>query len=234
MKIPGFTPYLRLQLKRSGKLLFQVLLVTGLLLCGVGLLAAMILDLDASDAGKQKLNIGIVGDPTDTYLNLGIYAIETLDSSRFSVSFQREDLSEAETQLKAGALHAYLVIPDGFVEAVSRGENKPITYVSTDGALGLGSAIADEVVGSVSDLLLESQNAIFGMQRYGQDLGLDTDLSAAGDQLSGNYMTAILNRESLYDMEIIGVSGNLSMLGYYLCGLSLVFLLLCSWEGTCP
>jgi hypothetical protein len=226
MKVLGFGPYLRLQLKRSGKLLYQVLLVTGLLLVGVGLLAAMILDLDASDAGKQRLNIGIVGDPTDTYLNLGIYAIETLDSSRFSVSFQRVDKREAEAQLKAGSLSAYLVIPDGFVEAVSRGENKPITYVSTDGAMGLGSAIADEVVGSVSDLLLESQNAIFGMQRYGLDHGVGTDLSVSGDKLSENYMAAILNREALYDMDIVGVSGNLSMLGYYLCGLSLVFLLL--------
>ena len=80
--------YLLLQLKRGLKLMPQVLIVTLLLaLCAV-LAGLMLSDLDEADGAKQKIEIGVVGDTKDTYLNIGLYALEHLDSSRFSVRLQ--------------------------------------------------------------------------------------------------------------------------------------------------
>jgi hypothetical protein len=232
MKTCHFRTYLRLQLKRSGRLLPAVLLVTLLLLAGVSLLAALIFDLDAAGGQKQRLNIGIVGDASDSYLNLGVYALQNLDSSRFSISFQRLELAQAQAGLADGSLNAYIDIPDDFVASMGRGENQTLTYVTTDGTLGIGHAIADEVVGCVSDLLLESQNAIFGMQRYGLAHGVQTDLYQAGDRLCQRYLEAILARETLYQLDVVGVSGQLSLAGYTLCGLSVLFLLLWGIGGS--
>ena len=79
--------YMRLQLKRMGKVFPAVFLVTVLLSVGICLLVWMQLSVDSQDEKRQKIVLGVVGDTRDSYLGFGIYALEHLDSSRFTISF---------------------------------------------------------------------------------------------------------------------------------------------------
>ena len=223
--------YLLLQLKRGLKLMPQVLIVTLLLaLCAV-LAGLMLSDLDEADGAKQKIEIGVVGDTKDTYLNIGLYALEHLDSSRFSVRLQTMEEQEARTALYAGRLTGYLVIPEDFVEGMVNGDHHPITYVTSTGATGFGTIVAEELASDISRLLLETENAIYGAQAFTGQYIDGVDPYDAGQALVERYMRLVLNRNRLFEVETIGTADSLSPEGYYLCGMAVAMLLL--WGISC-
>lgn len=223
--------YLLLQLKRGLKLMPQVLIVTLLLaLCAV-LAGLMLSDLDEADGAKQKIEIGVVGDTKDTYLNIGLYALEHLDSSRFSVRLQTMEEQEARTALYAGRLTGYLVIPEDFVEGMVNGDHHPITYVTSTGATGFGTIVAEELASDISRLLLETENAIYGAQAFTRQYIDGVDPYDAGQALVERYMRLVLNRNRLFEVETIGTADSLSPEGYYLCGMAVAMLLL--WGISC-
>lgn len=226
-----FAVYLGMQLKRSGKLIPFVLCITFLVLACVYLLGGMIADMDENGEHRQKMRIGVVGEMDDPYINLAVSALQNLDSSRFSISFERMEEADARTLLKTGQINAYIIMPEGFVEAAMYGENEPITYVTTDGAVGIGSIVMNEVAGAVSEMVLESQNAVFGMRRYIREEGVDADMQQLTDRLCERYLIKILKRTDMYELETVGLSGGVSFIGYYVCGIAVLFLLL--WGMSC-
>ncbi|SHO48594.1 ABC transporter permease [Anaerocolumna xylanovorans] len=228
----NFLIYLWIQLKRMGKTFPSILLMTLLLTGSMVLLAHLLLETDASGEEKQKVEIGLVGDLSDSYLGFGIYAIKNMDSSRFAVEFQPMTEKEAIAGLNAGELSAYVSIPDGFMDSIAWGENKQITYVTSSGSVGLGTIIMNELAETISSLLTESQNAIYGMRKFVKENNMQDRLGKATDDMNLRYINFILNRASLYELKIIGVSNQLSMMGYYVCSIILFFLLLWGINGA--
>lgn len=191
----------------------------------------LFLNMDASKDSKRKIQIGIAGDISDSYLGLGIYALQYLDSSRFAIDFHNISEEEARNRMAAGELSAYVCIPDGFIDSLISGENKPITYVTSNGQMGVGSLIINELIDVVSNFITESQNGIYGMQRFMLQHALEADFEAATNELNLRYIEFILNRTSVYGFETIGISNDLSLTGYYLCGILILFFLL--WGINC-
>ena len=209
----------------------QVLVVTLLLALCAALAGLMLSDLDERDGANQKIEIGIVGDTEDTYLNIGLYALEHLDSSRFSVRLHTMEEQEAKAALYAGHLTGYLVIPEDFVEGMVKGDRPPITYVTSAGATGFGTIVAEELASDISRLLLETENAVYGAQTFtGQHID-GVDPYDAGQALVERYMRLVLNRNRLFEVETIGTADSLSLEGYYLCGMAVAMLLL--WGISC-
>ncbi len=226
-----FRNYLWLQMKRAGKSLPSVLFFSVLLL-GIGaLLVQMIRTMNESAADKRKVQIGLVGDLSDPYLELGMYALENLDAAHFTVEFLPMSEEEAVRELEAGRLTAYARIPEGLVESIMWGENKKVTYVTSGGSAEMVSVLIQELMEAVSTLLTESQNSVYGMQRFMENHGLDGRLQEATDEINLRYFALILNRTELYDLEIIGMANQLSLTGYYVCSMLLLFLML--WGITC-
>lgn len=223
--------YLILQLKRGLKLLPQMLSVTLLLGLCAALAGIMLSSLNREDSARQKIEIGIVGDTADTYLSIGISAIEHMDSSRFSVRLTEMEEGEAKTALFAGKLTGYLVIPEHFVEGMYSGEHHPITYVTSADATGFGTIVAEELVTDISQLLLETENAIYGAQSFAALYGGNITPYEAGNALIGQYMRTVLNRDRLFAVETIGTADYLSFEGYYLCGVMVALLLF--WGISC-
>jgi len=226
-----FFIYLRLQLKRTGKLVPFVAVITLLILACVYLLGGMIADFDENGEHRQKMTIGVVGETDDPYVNLAVTALKNMDSSRFSINFERTEEENAKRLVKAGKMNAYVVIPEGFVEAALYGRNEPITYVTTDGAIGIGALVMDEVAGAVSDMVLESQNSVYAMQRYFREEGAEGDINLLTEKISERYLIKILGRERLYEMNTVGYASGVSFIGYYVCGIAVLFLLL--WGMSC-
>lgn len=146
--------------------MFPSVLLTAILLTGtLGLILYMVLNMNASSEDKQKAKIGLVGDLSDSYLELGMHALQNLDSTRFSVEFFPMSEEEARQQLELGELTAYARIPDDLVESIMSGENSKITYVTSSGSAEIVTLLSQELMEVVSELLVEAQNAIYGMQR---------------------------------------------------------------------
>ena len=227
-----FRIYLLAQMKRVKKALPAVLIMTLLLTGCIALVSKVMLIADSSSEKKQKVQIGLVGDISGSYLGFGISALQHLDSSRFAIEFIEMEEEEARDRLNHGTLSAFVIVPEGFVEAAVVGENMPLTYVSTSGSLRLGSMIMNELVNTISSLLTESQNAIYGMQNYLVHNGMSDIYWQATDELYLRFLDFILGRTTVYELELTGLSGNLSMIGYYLCGFTVLFLLLWGIAGS--
>ena len=219
----------------TGKRIFTILpsafLVSLLLLLAVWLIGRGFFKSSAEDASRQNVRIGIVGSYEDTFLELAVTALQNLDTSRFSMELVRLPEQEARRELRGGRLSAYVVIPPDFFDSVNYYRNDvQITYVSTEGAVGIGTVIIDELAGSVSSLLLESENAVYGMQScardYYGDVLTDEEISNLGYAMTELYGLVILSREKLFEVHETGLSDALSFRDYYFTAMLVLFLLL--------
>lgn len=221
-----FCAYFTAQCKRIIKILPSVLVTTVILVCGLALLASALFQLENAQEKKQKVEIGLVGSTEGSYLGFGIKALQSLDSSRFAVDFQEMDSEkEAREALEKGKLSAYALIPDGFVDALVRGENMPITYVTSAGAAGIGSMVMNELVETISDLITESENGIYGAQKFLREQGREDIYWEASERLNLRFLDFILGRDLIYKIELTGVSGGLALTEYYTCSIIILFLL---------
>ena len=226
MRRVRFLLYLRAQMQRAKRLLPQLFALTLALTLAAALGGFVLSARSEGDAAKQKIRIGVVGSEGDAFLRAGLYAVETLDLTRFSLSLLPMEERQAASMLDHGALEGYVVIPEGFVEGMQLGEHKPLHYYTAGSGAGLGSRLTREIAALVSELLLESENAVYGAQRYIADFIPGRDPWADGDALARRYLLNVLDRTALYELETVGAGGGLSFPGYYLCGLSVAFLLL--------
>ena len=156
----------------------------------------------------------------------GLELLESMDSSRYELKLELMSEEEAARALRLGQISGYARIPDGFAEALEMGEHRPITYVTLSGGSELGSLLTRELVETVSGLILETENAIYGAQSFVSETLEGVNPYRAGDRLVVRYALRILDRSRLYELETIGEADALSLAGYYLCALTVAFLLL--------
>lgn len=225
--------YLRLQIKRVVRAIPSVFVLTLLLLLVVAAFGAAVLSDQASDEKMIKVETGIVGDASESYLGIGIMALQQLDSVRFSVNMKEYEKEEAVAALAAGEISAFCEIPDGFVESVVSGENMQVTCYTSNGQLGLSTMLIKEVLSSVSEMIIQSQNAIYSLQDICLEYGLEDLLWPATEEINIRYINLIINRDQVYEMEILGIADQLSMVAYYICGLIVLFFLIWGVNG-CP
>lgn len=227
-KLPS---YFGLQLKRAARLLPRMLAVT-LLLAVLSAMSALILTrLNEDDASQKRLRIGVAGDSGEEILSQALELLQSVDSSRFSVGFERMEEAEGRRLLAKGELNGLVLFPDGFAQALWYGEHRPVTYLTRAAGSDVGSLMTRELVASISSLILETENAVYGAQALVREALPDQDPYRAGDRLVTRYASAILDRQRLYTVELPDAGNALSLAGYYLCGLSLVFVLL--WSVSC-
>lgn len=227
-KLPS---YFGLQLKRAAKMLPRMLAVT-LLLAVLTAMAALVLHrVDQDDPSQSMLRIGVAGDSGEAILDEALEILEQVDSSRFSLRFERMGEAEGQQLLRRGELNGLVLFPEGFAEALWYGNHLPVTYVTNAAGSDVGSLLTRELVVSISDLILETENAVYGAQDLVRDKLPDKNPYRAGDQLLLRYASAILDRERLYELELLGAADSLSLPGYYFCGISLLFVML--WSISC-
>lgn len=227
----SFMNYIRMQIKRVGRSLPAVLLPAVALVGIAALLCQMIWSMSEDSADKKKVEIALVGDLSDPYLKLGMYVLEDMDPVHDTVTFLPMSEEEAIQKLDRGQITAYAVIPEGLVESIMRGENKKVTYVAAGGSAEMVSVLVRELLEAVSTFLVETQNSVYGMQRILEKYGMEEQIQAATVEFDLRYMDLFLNRAQIYEVKEIGLSNELSLQGYYVCSILLLFLLL--WGIAC-
>ena len=218
--------YLILQLKRLLRILPPVLLVAAVLFGCMALTYDAIGDM-TSEAGEQtKFKVGLVGTAGDTYMQMGLAAVQSFDSTRFSVQFVQMDENEAETALRRGKIAAFIQFPEGFMDAAMYGNILPMKFVASVGSDSLVTMIKEELTGIVEIMIAHTQKGIYGA---GAAAGAHGGSSGAAiGEISLQYVDFIISRSKAYTVTESGVFDGLGMDGYLISGLGIVlFMLIC-------
>lgn len=223
--------YAALQLKRGLKQLPKVVIFTLILLLIAGVLCTVLLAENANSEKNALLKVGITGDLENTYLQLGILAVKEFDSSNTYVEFISMEEEDAREGLKSGELAGYLLVPDTFMDAVLHGGKIELTYVSKNSPVGIGPLLTNEIVQVASDLIGETLTGVIAVQDVAREYGLTDDMSELVENINIRYVSYVLDRDELYEVEYIGIHDGLSFAGYYVCGI--LFLLILLMGITC-
>lgn len=216
--------YFVLQMKRLLRMLPPMLLAAAVLFGCLAAIYDAVTRVEPDDTKQAKFQVGLVGTAGDTYLELGLAALETFDDSRFAVEITTMDEAQAERELIRGDIAAYVVIPEGFMEAALRGEIRPLKYVSTSGAVGLVSLFKDEVTSVIGEILAEAQKGIYGAGLAADSVGQDGN--SVINRISIRYVSFILDRSKTYRVTELGISEETGLEEYLLCGFGVVLLTL--------
>lgn len=214
------------QIKRVFKLMPVILAVTILLCVVLAVVFGTVLKLDSQSDKNNKFVIAIVGNTEDTYLDMGIKALETIDSSRFAIEFINTDEETATQGIKNGEVSAMAVIPDNFVKSVMYGEIIQIKFYTSPDSVGMVTIFKDEITKAVSDILIHSQRGIYGLYQAMGDNGSESQAVEDMNELCIEYVDLILNRSYMYENKLLGISDGLSVEGYFLCGFITLFFFL--------
>ena len=222
----GFFVYFRAQLRRCVRVLPFVLAVTLLLAVAAALTGKLLADNEMNSLEHQKVELGLVGETESSYLRMGRFIMEHVDTSGFAITFTPMRREEAESGLRNGRLVAYLDIPEGFAEKLGTAEQIPAVCITASDAADVGTRLIDDLTSSVGDLLLGAQNAILGMNVYIDRYAPEADKETTLDLLKTGYTSTLINRTSLLQVQTVGFGDNQSLLAYYLCALLTLFIAL--------
>ena len=223
--------YLNVQLKRVGKTLPGICLLTVILTVGLLILMKAMFLIEESKTENQPVKVGIVGDIDDTYLGIGINVLKNMDGIKNLADIQTLTEEEAKVKFAAGDISAYLLVPEGFIDSVITGENKKLTYVTNETARDIGGMLIDELVGSISRMVTMTQNSIQAMQSYMLDHDKGDLLWEATEEINVAYIEVVLNRMEVFELEELGISNSISFTGHLFTGILLLLMLL--WGINC-
>lgn len=216
--------YCILQLKRMATYIPYMFVYVLLILAGSICVFGLLQKKDANGEELQRIPIGIVGNMEETYFNIAFTALERLDSVSHTLSMQRMEKDEAARALKKGKIAAYVVIPDGVVQSVLVGKNKQIVFVTADVSYSLGNQIIEELTEVISNLLVETQNAIYGMQQLAEETKVTYDRGEAVEALNLQYVELVLTRPDLFELEYVSGQHPFSLKTYYGCAFMVMIL----------
>ena len=222
--------YFKLRLKSNLKVFPVILIITVLVFSCLASAAVIALNTNSDDSGKQKIKIGVTGNLENTYLEAGLYALQNMDSSKYYFEFVQMEEKEAEEKLNNREISGYLRIPEGFVRGVATGENIPAEYITLNAPDNFGTIISEEVTKIVSDMLSKSQAGIYSMQDVARKYK-NNNMWKNTNRLTEKYALTILSRENIYTVSETGITDSLSLGGYYICGIVVLFMLL--WGISC-
>ncbi|MBQ7817679.1 MAG: ABC transporter permease [Oscillospiraceae bacterium] len=216
--------YLYLQLKRLLRILLPALVVAAILFGCLALAYQAVVSLTDDTQEQAKIKMGVVGTAGDTFLEMGMLALKTMDSSRFAIDFVQMNEPEAEDAMRRGEIAAFAVIPEGFIAAAMYGEIMPVKYVSTAGAVGLTTLLKDEITKMVEDIVIQTQKGIFGTGDAMREEGLSG--GAAENELTFKYFDFIFARSKMYAVSQLGGGADIGLEEYLLSGFCVVLLML--------
>lgn len=218
--------YYQLQQKRFFRLLPLVLCAALVLFVCLIVVHHSLTQMDTNGDKNTKFPIAMVGTADDRFLQMGVSALTRLDSSRFAIEILQMEEPQAISALEQGDIAAYVVIPEGFVDAALYGEILPLKYVSTTGATGIVSIVKDEITRVIGDILLSAQKGIYGTWDAMAAHGLEENLQGVVDGISIAFTEFVFARAKAYKLTELGISDHLGLQGYLFCGIAVLFFML--------
>ncbi|MGX8703660.1 MAG: ABC transporter permease [Lachnospiraceae bacterium] len=208
-----------------------VLIMTLLLAFAVGLVAWQQLGVQMSEDNQDKLRVGLVGKFGGSYMGFDYASVIHMDTSSFTFDFVEVSEEEARAAVENGSLLAYVKVPQGFITALSNGENLPVQLVIGGTQGGLGSQLIEEISKMLSDFISETEKGIFTTMDVYAAHGLSDKMYEIGDYLSIEYLTNALRREELYSVTTLSEETG-DLFGYYISAGIVVLVLFFGMNGA--
>ena len=218
--------YFSLQFKRVMKVFPFILMVTVVLFAALAVLLSGLMSSFNNSEKNAVFKVGITGDTDNEMLQLAIVAFQSFDESRFSVEFVEMEKTAADTALYTGEISAYLELPEDFVEKAMRGEIEPMYYVTTAGSNNIVHMFKNEITALVTDVVVSSQQGSFGLQEALDDNDVAGSHGEMVNALAIEYVNLVLKRTEAITVDELGISEGMRTGEYYLCGMTLLFLML--------
>ncbi len=219
--------YFYLQLKRVTKILPFVITITVALLIGLAAILYGMIDIFVGNDSNSRFTIAVTGDTDNSYVDLGLTAMGTLDETRFSMELVPMEEEKARKDLEDGNISAYIVIPEGFVDNALSGQIDPITFVTSPGMEGVNGLLKREITTLITDMVMYSQKGSYGLYDTLMDNGFEkTEANNHLNKISVKYADLIVKRNKLYTVSELGVSDGLSTPEYYVCAILILLLVL--------
>lgn len=197
-------------------LLFNFLTIAGI--CGI-----FALKIETTSKSQSRIGVGIVGSIENKYMKLGVEMLNNMDASRFSIKFINMDEAAAKKSLKAGEIIGYFKIDKDFIEALEKGENRPVEYISS--GAGMISALSKEVASVFSTLLVNSERAIYATDNYLIDHPQVYNRERANTEFNIELLKNVMSRGKIYDVKSTDTVSGLSDADNYICGMNVLFMM---------
>ena len=152
--------YFCVQLKRLGRIMVPVLLVAAILFGCLMVVYDVVVSMSEESQVTTRYQVAVVGTADDLYLQLGLKAMSSVDSSRFSIELVEMEEEEAEKAMRRGKIAAFVVFPEEFLDTAFRGKIIPLKFVCAAGSVGFVSMIKDELTQMIETMLIEAQSGI--------------------------------------------------------------------------
>lgn len=225
--------YIWLQLKRQSRALVIITSVTLLLVIGISVLLTVLTDRLTDPSREQKFRIAMCGDTDGEYISLGLGALETLENTDFSLEVLVMSEEEAREQLYRGELMAYAVLPESFIENAVAGEFSTVRFVTSAGQRDIVSMFKNEVAYMITDLVVYSQKGSYGVYNALTDNNTPDEAGKLMNRIAIEYAELVLERSGVYSYRELGVSDGLAMGEYYICALSILFVMIMGVPFAC-
>lgn len=216
--------YMVLNIKKALKLSKFSFFSACIILITAALVSFIAISLDDSKEEEQKINVGIVGDPKDSYIGMGITALDRLDSSRYSIEFVKLSEKEAKQNLEKSQIAGYIIITDEFLEALGRGEHEKLKFVSRYNT-GLADSILKEITDVVSVTLFNSERAIYAMQDFVIEKN-EPGLNDITVDMNKVFINNVFSRNKMYDIQVMDYYRELDVKSYYISAMFALFITL--------
>ena len=215
--------YLLLQLKSALRLLPKLFLGTvvfAFLAFCIGFAGVKSL----GNGSHLFFKVAAVLPENDALVSIGFNMLTGMDSLKSYCEFITTDERTAERMLKDGEVYAVVYIPEGFVDDVLSGRNTPARIVLPDNP-GIETVIFRSVLNAGSATLAYVQSGIYAMSDAYIEFGLNDKIPDATDKMNDDYISFVLNRSSIFDINTVSSTGALTRAQFYTCsGIILVML----------
>ncbi len=233
----NFIPYLRIQSKRILILLPRIAALTLSFFVLTAGTAWLFLSFRGEKESNVQFEIGILGDPSDPVIEMGLEAITSsydlgglkalvgLDDIKYTLRFtQFETEKDARKALQEGRLSSYIIIPAGFIEAAEYGRNdiKIICVTNDEFKNSLGTYLIKELLKTASSFLTASQCAVFSLQDVMIESGRTVDYAENTDRFCLRLFMDIINRGDFVYLDELGISDGLDIFEFCYCSVLLI------------
>lgn len=218
--------YFPAQLKRGARAYPGVLIITLLTLAAIILASVYSVRSIRSDESRSKVIIGLVNNSGEPLFNLGLMALGTVDDTIGAVDLVQMSGDEAEKKMINGDISGYVVIPRGYISKIQSGKNEPATIYLPPATANLASFLTRELTTLFSDIVTETQTAIYSMQDAVKSEGVHVNMNVVLADINMLFFNKVTGRNDYYELRLLGGTDAVPVAVYYVCAAILLLILL--------
>ena len=236
---------LRMELKRAAaqlpSMLWKAVILT--LIISVTVFCAVYFVNGGNDR-EPAVNIGYSAPQEDAMIQFAVSYIENMESMQGWCHLVPMDTDEGLELLYNNDIQAFIEFPEGMVEDIISGKNRPATLYLTDTRLNesaLGE-VFEELADSGISMLQMAQAQIYAtadicMEHNNAGFQTDSELNELYSEIDSYNTELVINREQLFKNYKLSLTGNEGITVYYACASLVLYMLsvgmLCSNYCKC-